>query len=154
MALIRRGQEMEGDLRKPQGAFTGDADQNPIHTQVESEPVRVSFVRFQPGATTHWHSHSGGQVLHVIEGEGHAQDRGFAIVLLRPGDTVTAEAGQEHWHGAAQGSAMTHLAVTIGEVTWLEPPSYSGPLNNVDPAVALTPCRRGLTLRFVGERLY
>jgi quercetin dioxygenase-like cupin family protein len=123
MALIRRGQTMEGDLRKPQGDFTGDADQRLIHAQLDPEPVRVSFVRFQPGATTHWHKHSGGQVLHVVEGEGRAQDRGSEIVLLKPGDTVTAEAGQEHWHGAAPGSAMTHLAVTIGEVTWLEPPA-------------------------------
>jgi quercetin dioxygenase-like cupin family protein len=79
-------------------------------------------VRFQPGATTHWHSHSGGQVLHVVAGEGRAQDRDADVLALSPGDTVTAEAGQEHWHGAAPGSEMTHLAVTIGEVTWLEPP--------------------------------
>jgi quercetin dioxygenase-like cupin family protein len=122
MALIRRSQAMEGDLLKPQGGFTGDADQRLIHAQLDPKPVRVSFVRFQPGATTHWHSHSGGQVLHVVDGEGRAQDRGAEVVMLRPGDTVTAEAGLEHWHGAAPGSAMTHLAVTIGEVTWLEPP--------------------------------
>ncbi len=121
MVLIRRGQAMEGDLRKPQGGFTGDADQHLIHAQLEPEPVRVSFVRFQPGATTHWHSHSGGQVLHVVDGEGRAQDRGADAVVLRPGDTLIAVAGQDHWHGAAPGTAMTHLAVTIGEVTWKEP---------------------------------
>lgn len=123
MALIRRGEEMEGDLRKPQGGFTGNADQRTINAQVVPEPVRVSFVRFQAGATTHWHSHSGGQVLHVVEGEGRAQDRGADVIVLKPGDTVAAEAGREHWHGAAPGSAMIHLAVTIGEVTWLEPPA-------------------------------
>jgi quercetin dioxygenase-like cupin family protein len=122
MALIRRGQAMTADIRKPQGSFTGDADQRPIHARLDPEPVRVSFVRFQPGATTHWHSHSGGQVLHVVSGVGRAQDRDADVVALSPGDTVTAEAGQEHWHGAAPGSEMTHLAVTIGEVTWLEPP--------------------------------
>jgi quercetin dioxygenase-like cupin family protein len=123
MALIRRGQAMEGDLLKPQGGFTGDADQRLIHAQLDPKPVRVSFVRFQPGAATHWHSHSGGQVLHVVDGEGRAQDRGAEVVALKPGDTVTAEAGLEHWHGAAPGSAMTHLAVTIGEVSWKEPPA-------------------------------
>ena len=121
MALIRRGQALAGDLVKPQGGFTGDADQRLIHAQLDPEPVRVSFVRFHPGATTHWHSHSGGQVLHVVDGEGRAQDRGAEVVVLQPGDTVTAAAGQEHWHGAAPGSAMTHLAVTIGEVDWKEP---------------------------------
>ncbi|HEY8813401.1 MAG TPA: cupin domain-containing protein [Candidatus Dormibacteraeota bacterium] len=123
MTLIRRGQAMEGDLRKPQGSFTGDADQHTIHARVEPEPVRVSFVRFQPGATTHWHSHSGGQVLHVVDGEGRAQDRGADAVVLSVGDTLTAEPGREHWHGAAPGTSMTHLAVTIGEVTWQEPPA-------------------------------
>ena len=122
MALIRRGEAMEGDLRKPQGGFTGDADQRPIHTQLEPEPVRVSFVRFQTGVTTHWHSHSGGQVLHVVDGEGRAQNRGAEAIVLKAGDTLTAEAGQDHWHGAAPGSTMTHLAVTIGEVSWKEPP--------------------------------
>jgi quercetin dioxygenase-like cupin family protein len=82
----------------------------------------VSFVRFQPGATTHWHSHRGGQVLHVVEGEGRARNRGEEELLLRTGDTLTAAPDQEHWHGAGPESAMTHLAVTIGEVTWLEPP--------------------------------
>ena len=83
----------------------------------------VSFVRFAPGTTTHWHSHSGGQVLHTVEGEGRAQSRGEAIITLRPGDTVVAAAAEEHWHGAASGTGMTHLAVTIGEVSWLEPAS-------------------------------
>ena len=122
MALIRSGEAMEGMLLKPQGAFRGDADQRTIHAAPEPEPVRVSFVRFQPGATTHWHSHSGGQVLHVVDGEGRAQNRGTDAMVLRPGDTLTAEAGQDHWHGAAPGGTMTHLAVTIGEVSWKEPP--------------------------------
>ena len=113
---------MDSGLRKPQGSFTGDADQRTIHAEVEPRPVRVSFVRFQPGTTTHWHSHSGGQVLHVVEGEGRAQNRGEDVVDLRPGDTLTSTAGQEHWHGAPGASPMTHLAVTIGEVTWLEAP--------------------------------
>jgi quercetin dioxygenase-like cupin family protein len=125
MALIRRGQEMERDLRKPQGGFTGDADQRPIHTLVEPEPVRVSFVRFQPGAKTHWHSHGGGQVLHVVDGEGRAQNRDGVTIVLLPGDTLTADAGQDHWHGASPESTMTHLAVTIGEVTWKEPPDQA-----------------------------
>ena len=123
MALIRRGEAMAGELAKPQGGFTGDADQRTIHASVEPEPVRVSFVRFQPGATTHWHSHRGGQVLHVVEGEGRAQNRGEEPMLLRPGDTLTAAPDQQHWHGAGPDTLITHMAVTIGEVTWLEPRS-------------------------------
>ena len=123
MALIRRGEFLAADVRKPEGGFTGDADQRPILAQLDPRPVRVSFVRFQPGATTHWHSHSGGQALHVVDGEGRVQNRGEETVELRVGDTVTVEPGEDHWHGAAAGSSMTHLAVTIGEVTWKEPPA-------------------------------
>jgi quercetin dioxygenase-like cupin family protein len=123
MTLIRGEDRLATDLRKPQGAFTGDADQRTIHVHEEPTAVRVSFVRFAPGTVTHWHSHSGGQVLHAVEGEGRAQVRGEAMVLLLPGDTLVSAAAQEHWHGAAPGSGMTHLAVTIGDVTWLEPPS-------------------------------
>lgn len=122
MTMVRRGEHMGGEVRKPQGSFTGDADQRTIHAVVEPRPVRVSFVRFQPGAVTHWHSHSGGQVLHVVEGDGRAQNRGEDAVELNRGDTLTAEPGQEHWHGAPGATPMAHLAVTVGEVTWLEAP--------------------------------
>lgn len=122
MGLIRSGEHMAGELRKPQGAFTGDADQRTFHAETRPLPVRVSFVRFQPGSITHWHSHEGGQVLHVVEGEGRAQNRGEAVVELRAGDTLSAGAGQVHWHGATSAAPMAHLVVTIGEVTWLEPP--------------------------------
>lgn len=118
--MIRRKDELSGDLAKPQGGFSGDADQRTIHAQTEPRPVRVSFVHFQPGTITHWHSHGGGQVLHVVDGEGRTQSWGGKVVVLRPGDTVTAAPGEKHWHGAVPGSEMTHLAVTIGEVNWQE----------------------------------
>ena len=44
-------------------------------------------------------------------------------MLLRPGDTLTAAPDQQHWHGAGPDTLITHMAVTIGEVTWLEPRS-------------------------------
>jgi len=112
---------MAGEVRKPQGSFTGEAVQRPLRAR-EDTTVRVGFVRFEPGARTHWHSHSGGQVLHVVEGEAAVQERGGERQILHPGDTATAEPGAEHWHGTAGETApMTHLAVTIGEVSWQEP---------------------------------
>jgi len=125
MPLVRRGEELAADARKPQGSFTGDADQRPLHTR-EGDTVRVSFVRFQPGSRTHWHSHSGGQVLHVVEGEAAFQERGAGRLLLRLGDTATTDPGVEHWHGAAGEAAMTHLAVTIGDVSWGDPAQADG----------------------------
>jgi quercetin dioxygenase-like cupin family protein len=77
-------------------------------------------VRFEPGAHTHWHKHSGGQVLHIIEGLARIQAWGEAAVSLDAGDTAVAPAGEKHWHGAGEGAPMTQLAFTSGEVTWLE----------------------------------
>ncbi len=113
---------MSDEVRAPQGGFTGPANQRTFHVQAEPEPVRVSFVRFEPGTTTHWHTHAGGQVLHVVEGEGLVQSWGEDVIHLREGDTVSAAAGEKHWHGAGKDGPMAHLAVTIGPVTWLEPP--------------------------------
>jgi quercetin dioxygenase-like cupin family protein len=78
----------------------------------------VAHVHFTPGARTAWHSHSLGQTLFVIEGEGRVQARGERIVVLQPGDTVFAPAGEWHWHGAAPDHLMTHLAMSEGHAEW------------------------------------
>ncbi len=101
--------------------FTGPAAAHPLHRGADAHVVNVSVVRFQPGARNHWHFHSGGQVLHVVEGEGRVQSRGGEVRPIRLGDSVAAAPGEEHWHGAAAGGPMAHVAVTIGETRWLEP---------------------------------
>ena len=47
----------------------------------------------------------------VLEGVGLAQRRGGPIEVIRPGDRVFFEPGEEHWHGAAPTRFMTHLAM-------------------------------------------
>jgi len=89
-----------------------------VHTSTEAQPVRALLVAFEDGARTHWHSHGGGQVLHVLDGRGRTQVRGQPMVELEPGDIVTVPAGEEHWHGAAEGAAMTHLAISMGTTEW------------------------------------
>ncbi|GAA1056908.1 hypothetical protein GCM10017608_10760 [Agromyces luteolus] len=54
---------------------------------------------------------SRGQTLHVLEGIALVQPRGGAVVEVRPGETAVCPPGEEHWHGAAPDSFMTHLAV-------------------------------------------
>jgi quercetin dioxygenase-like cupin family protein len=83
--------------------------------------LNVTMVRFETGVRNHWHRHTGGQVLHVVEGEGYVQARGGAVQRIRPGDTVSIEPDEVHWHGAAEGGPMAHLAVNGGETLWLEP---------------------------------
>jgi quercetin dioxygenase-like cupin family protein len=54
-------------------------------------------------------------VLHVTEGAGLAQVRGQRPEEIRAGDTVRAEPGEWHWHGAGVATFMTHLAVQQAE---------------------------------------
>jgi quercetin dioxygenase-like cupin family protein len=85
--------------------------------------VGVNAVFFEPGARTYWHSHSGPQILYVTHGEGWVQARGGDGGRLLPGDVVHVSAGEEHWHGAAPGSFLLHVAVSFGSHKWLEPVS-------------------------------
>lgn len=101
--------------------FTGRATGLPLFKGDVPQQLNVTMVRFEPGVRNHWHRHTGGQVLHVVEGEGYVQSRGDAAQRIRPGDTVSIEPDEVHWHGAAEDGPMAHLAVNGGETVWLEP---------------------------------
>ena len=47
----------------------------------------------------------------MVEGVGLAQRRGGPAELIRPGDRVFFDPGEEHWHGATAARFMTHLAM-------------------------------------------
>ncbi len=83
--------------------------------------IVVNNVFFEPGARTHWHTHQVAQVLYVLAGEGRVQSRDGTGAAIGAGDTVHLAAGEEHWHGAAPGSYLLHLAVSVGTTSWLEP---------------------------------
>ena len=91
--------------------FTGDVWFDVIIRGEAPSRVRVNTVRFAPGARTAWHRHPFGQVLFVTEGSGRVQSRGGPVESIATGDTVCAEAGEWHWHGAAPTTAMSHVAV-------------------------------------------
>lgn len=95
----------------PAEMFTGDVWFDVIAQGESPSRLRVNIVRFSPGARTAWHAHTNGQILHVVEGRGLTQSRGGGIVELHPGDTVHAQAGEWHWHGAAPEHFMAHLAM-------------------------------------------
>lgn len=120
MPTLKRGEELSSGARAPQGRFRGNALQRMLHESPEPHPVRVSVVRFEPGAVNYWHSHSGGQVLHVISGVGRHQRRGEEVETLQAGDTASVEAGQVHWHGASREESMAHIAISIGETEWTD----------------------------------
>ena len=71
----------------------------------------MSHVHFTPGARTAWHTHPKGQTLYVTDGLGCLGRRDGAVQLIRPGDVVEIEPGEEHWHGATATDFMSHIAL-------------------------------------------
>jgi quercetin dioxygenase-like cupin family protein len=97
--------------RGPSDWFTGDVYLDSVATPSGGSRLTASNVHFTPGARTAWHTHAKGQTIFVLEGVGLAQRRGGPIEVIRPGDRVFFEPGEEHWHGASPNRFMTHLAM-------------------------------------------
>ena len=89
--------------------------------------LRASLVAFPPSTRTHWHVHTGDQILWVVSGEGWLELEGKEPSRLRPGDAVLIEAGRRHWHGATRDSWLKHLAITTGGTGWFEQSPYPAP---------------------------
>jgi quercetin dioxygenase-like cupin family protein len=98
--------------------FTGTVFADPILPQEDG--IVVNTVIFAPGARTYWHRHEVAQVLHVTAGEGRLQSADGTGSVLRPGDVAHIPAGEVHWHGAAPGSLLVHVAVSVGKTEWLD----------------------------------
>lgn len=95
--------------------FIGDVTRQNILT--DSPDYTLAMVNFAIGARNKWHTHSGDQVLFVTYGEGIvADERGEHHI--HAGDIVHVVAGEKHWHGATDHSAMSHISLTKkGSVT-------------------------------------
>lgn len=107
--------------------FTGVVWADPIIAAPEPARINGLVVRFEPGARTNWHTHPLGQTLYVLSGLGLVQSWGKPILEIKPGDVVWIEPGEKHWHGAAPGNLMTHVALQEAldgkVIDWLEPVS-------------------------------
>ena len=95
----------------PEDWFTGSVHIDTVAAPSGDSRLHASNVHFAPGARTAWHTHPNGQTIWVTEGIGHAQRRGGPIEVIRPGDRVYFEPGEEHWHGAAATRFMVHIAM-------------------------------------------
>ena len=116
--------EMRGCRRGPADWFTGTVWVDEIVIAPAPARMKAFRVSFEPGARTAWHTHPLGQALHVLSGVGLVQKKGEPAQAIRPGDTVWIEPGEVHWHGAAPGHTMVHLAMQVAdadgvEVNWL-----------------------------------
>ena len=97
--------------RGPVEWFTGRVFIDPIAAPSEGSQIAAAAVHFTPGARTAWHTHPHGQTIWVTEGVGFCQREGGPVEVIRPGDRVFFEPGEEHWHGAPPNRFMTHLAM-------------------------------------------
>ncbi|WP_297260662.1 cupin domain-containing protein [uncultured Desulfovibrio sp.] len=117
--------------------FTGSVRIDPLYPANNEMRSSGGSVTFEPGARSHWHVHPVGQALIVISGVGRTQEWGKPIQEVRAGDVIICPVGVKHWHGAAPGSAMTHISICEEKepgkvVEWLEPVTDEQYAGNVE----------------------
>jgi quercetin dioxygenase-like cupin family protein len=105
--------------------FTGDVYVTPLAPAVDPARLTGALVRFTPGTRTFWHTQELGQTLYVTEGVGLVAGRDGTATRIRPGDTVTIAAGEEHWHGGTATMCMSHIALVTASsdanpTSWLD----------------------------------
>ena len=108
----------------PKDYFSGTVRVDPLIDTPDPARVSAAWVTFEPGARTAWHTHPYGQTLIVTAGCGRAQHWGGPVEEIRPGDVVWFPPNEKHWHGAAETTAMSHIAIQEKldgkAVTWME----------------------------------
>lgn len=136
----------QGDVNPYSRFFTGQTYLTRLSPKDDVWNAPIVNVTFEPGARTHWHRHSGGQILLVTAGTGYYQERGAEARLLHKGDIVRIPPDIEHWHGAAPDSWFVHVAIETNgadnQVEWLEAVS-----DDVYPKKAQTALLEKLTLK-------
>jgi quercetin dioxygenase-like cupin family protein len=95
----------------PSDWFTGDVYIDSIAAPSDGSRVGAGHVHFTPGARTAWHTHPHGQTIWVTEGVGLCQREGGPVEVIRAGDSVFFEPGENHWHGATATRFMAHVAI-------------------------------------------
>lgn len=93
------------------------------------DQIKIYNVTFEPSCTNNWHIHhasqGGGQVLIAVAGRGYYQEEGKEAIEMKPGNIINIPAGVKHWHGAANDSWFSHLAIEIAGTDiyneWLDP---------------------------------
>ena len=102
--------------------FVGRARLTRMNDAADHPPANVYRVAFEASARTNWHSHTGPQLLQILEGTCRFQKAGEPVQEAAAGDLISIEPGERHWHGAAPTGPMTHIAINIdAKSDWLDP---------------------------------
>lgn len=91
--------------------FTGSVRVDPLFEAKAPARMSGALVTFEPGARTAWHTHPLGQILIVTAGNGWVQQWSGHVQEIREGDVVWIPPDIKHWHGAAAGMSMAHIAI-------------------------------------------
>jgi quercetin dioxygenase-like cupin family protein len=76
-----------------------------------AEALRADRFHYPPGGHTHWHLHTGEQVLYGESGAGWVRFADQDRVAIEPGAVVHVPVGLRHWHGARPDTALVHIAI-------------------------------------------
>src|SRR5436190_21026982 len=106
----------------PSDWLTGSVFIDTVAAPSAGSRIGAASVHFTPGARTAWHTHPRGQTIWLTEGVGLCQREGGPVEVIRPGDRVFFEPGENHWHGAAPNRVMVHVAMapSDGRGSWGE----------------------------------
>lgn len=99
-----------GTMAAPGEWFDGNVYIDVISTPAPPSRIMGGVVHFAPGARTTWHTHPLGQTILVTEGIGLIQREGGPVEQVRPGDRISIEPGENHWHGATATCFTTQIA--------------------------------------------
>lgn len=132
-ALDRYSKEIFFPIGDPNDGFAQYFSGRSWLAPISTSQVPMYNVTFEPGCRNNWHIHhaksGGGQILIAVGGRGFYQEEGKEPVEMLPGKVINIPAGVKHWHGAADDSFFSHIAIEVpGEETsneWLEPVEFS-----------------------------
>ena len=90
--------------------FEGKVYRLPLIDDTMAKEIRVTMIKFNPGARNIFHTHTGEQVLYVTEGKGIVANESEEYVVTQ-GTAIYIPPGERHWHGATEDSSFSHLSI-------------------------------------------
>ena len=92
------------------GMFTGEVQAKRLVSDKTAQGLHLGIVTFSPGAKNRLHTHTGEQILFVLEGKGIVATEDEEAVVT-PGMLVYIPPGEKHWHGATEDTSFSHISI-------------------------------------------